>query len=99
MVYSEVYNMMSVPADYMGKCVRMKGSFAYAEGDGRDYFACIISDATSCCSQGIEFVLQDGRIFTEEYPTVGAEITVVGIFDTYYEGTYQYCQLIDAVME
>ena len=28
MVYSEVYNMMSSPESYMGKRVRMKGSFA-----------------------------------------------------------------------
>ncbi len=99
MVYSEVYNMMTAPDNYMGKRVRMKGSFAYAEGDGRYYFACIISDATACCAQGIEFILKDERKFPEEYPTKGTEITVVGIFDTYMEGAYQYCQLIDAVME
>ena len=99
MVYSEVYNMMVSPDDYLGKSVRMNGTFAYGEGDGRYYFACIISDATACCSQGIEFLLKDGRKFPSEYPQAGTEITVVGIFDTYYEGTYRYCQLIDAVME
>ncbi len=99
MVYSEVYNMMTEPGNYLGKRVRMRGVFAYAEGDGRYYFACIISDATACCAQGIEFILKDERRFPEEYPSKGTEITVVGIFDTYMEGTYQYCQLIDAVME
>lgn len=99
MVYSEVYNMMTEPGNYMGKRVRMKGAFAYAKGDGRYYFACIIADATACCAQGIEFILKDERKFPEEYPTKGTEIIVVGIFDTYMEGTYQYCQLIDAVME
>lgn len=99
MVYSEVYNMMSSPEDYIGKCVRMKGAFAYAQGDDRYYFACIVSDATACCSQGIEFVLKDERNFPDDYPKVGTEITVVGIFDTYFEGTDRYCQLIDAVME
>ena len=99
MVYSEVYNMMTEPGNYMGKSVRMKGSFAFAEGDGRYYFACIIADATACCAQGIEFVLKDERAFPDEYPAEGAEITVVGVFDTYKEGAYQYCQLIDAVIE
>ena len=61
--------------------------------------ACIISDATACCAQGIEFVLTEDRKFPEEYPEKGTEITVVGIFDTYMEGSYKYCQLIDAVME
>lgn len=99
MVYAEVYNMLVFPDEYLGKLVRMNGVFAYGEGEGRYYFACIISDATACCSQGIEFVLKDGRKFPDEYPSVGTEITVVGVFDTYYEGTYRYCQLIDAVME
>jgi hypothetical protein len=99
MVYSEVFNMTRTPEDYLGKRVRMRGEFAYAEGDGRYYFACIISDATACCDQGIEFVLTEDRKFPEEYPEKGTEITVVGIFDTYMEGSYKYCQLIDAVME
>ena len=91
MVYSEVLNMMTAPENYL--------AFAYAEGDSRYYFACIISDATACCAQGIEFVLKDERKFPDEYPSEGAEITVVGIFDTYIEGEYQYLQLIDATME
>lgn len=99
MVYSEVYNMMNTPEDYMGKRVRMKGSFAYAQGDNKYYFACLISDATACCSQGIEFVLKDERTFPEDYPERGTEITVTGVFDTYKEGEHQYCQLVDAVMD
>ena len=99
MVYAEVYNMMNDPESYIGKTVRMKGAFDYAEGDGRYYFLCIIADATACCAQGIEFVLRDERKFPDEYPAVGEEITVSGIYDTYYEGMYRYCQLIDAVME
>jgi len=99
MVYSEVYNMLTGPESYLGKRVRMKGTFWYAEGDGRYYFSCIIADATACCAQGIEFVLKDQRKVPDEYPAEGSEITVVGIFDTYTEDTYQYCQLIDAVLE
>ncbi len=99
MVYSEVYNMMTEPGSYLGKLVRMKGIFAYGEGDERYYFACVISDATACCAQGIEFVLKDERKFPEEYPLTGTEITVVGVFDTYMEGMYKYCQLVDAVIE
>ena len=99
MVYSEVYNMTVCPDDYMGKTVKMRGSFAYAEGDGRYYFACVIADATACCSQGIEFILAYNRKFPEEYPQPGDEITVTGVFDTYYEGQNMYCQLINAELE
>ena len=31
MVYSEVYNMLYTPDDYIGKTVKMKGAFAYYE--------------------------------------------------------------------
>ena len=84
---------------HRGKTVRMNGNFACYDGDNRYYFACLIADATACCSQGIEFLLSDGRKYPEEYPSIGSEITVTGVFDTYYEGEKRYCQLIDAVME
>ena len=98
MVYSEVYNMMVTPEDYMGKTVKMKGSFNYyydAETDN-DYFTCIIQDATACCAQGIEFVLTEDYHYPEDYPQLGSEITVVGVFDTYMEGEFLYCTLKDA---
>lgn len=99
MVYSEVYNMIDTPQDYMGKTVRMRGAFSCIEGDGRYYFSCVISDATACCEQGLEFVLKDERAYPDGYPEEGTDITVVGVFDTYYEGEDRYCQIIDAVIE
>lgn len=98
MVYSEVYNMVTAPENYMGKKVLMKGNFGVYEGDGRNYYACIIADATACCSQGIEFVLSGNYKYPQDYPEMGTEISVVGTFDTYYEGSQIYCQLIDAKM-
>ena len=94
MVYSEVYNMMMTPDDYIGKTVKMCGEYATYHDDatGNDYYACIIQDATACCTQGMEFVLADGN-----YPTeVGTEVTVSGVFDTYAEGDSMYCTLRDA---
>lgn len=101
MVYSEVNNMMISPGDYLGKTVKMKGNFAIYENEesGQIYYACLISDATACCSQGIEFVLKGEHNYPDDYPELDSEITVVGTFDTYQEGEYQYCQLVDAEME
>ena len=96
MVYSEVLNMLQSPDEYMGKSVRMTGSFAVAEGDGRMYYACIIKDATACCSNGIEFLWDGDHSYPEDYPKQGSDITVVGTFDKYYEGTSMYIQLINA---
>ena len=98
MVYSEVYNMMVSPDDYIGKTVKMDGQFAlyHDEGTGKYYFACIIADATACCSQGIEFVLIDEYTYPDDYPKEGEKICVIGTFDTYQEGEYTYCTLRDA---
>ncbi len=100
MVYSEVYNMMTNPDNYMGKSVKMKGSFGVYtdEATGKNYYACIIADATACCQQGIEFVRKGDYKYPDDYPEPDTEITVTGTFDTYFEGENMYCQLIDAEM-
>lgn len=104
MVYSEVYNMMMTPENYIGKVVRMNGlcsTFESAAVDGQEarvYYTCIIFDATACCSQGIEFVLV-GDTGAEAYPPVDTEITVTGTFQTYDENGILYCHLVDATLE
>ena len=99
MVYSEVLNMQQTPDKYVGKIVKMKGPFNVSEiGDNR-YFACIIADATACCSTGIEFVWAGDHSYPEDYPRKDQEITVVGTFNTYMEGSSKYMQLKDAEVE
>lgn len=99
MVYAEVNQMVSDPGKYMGKTVRMKGAFNVFEGDGKNYYACLISDATACCAQGIEFDLAEKRKYPDDYPDINSEITVSGEFTTYNEGDQRYCQLKNAVLE
>ena len=98
MVYSEVFNMLSTPEDYLGKSVRMRGAFSVYHDEVTDhyYFACLIADATACCQQGFEFLWEGEHAYPDDYPPLGTEITVTGVFDTYTEGTYTYCQLIHA---
>ncbi len=100
MVYSEVYNMMVTPENYIGKTVRMCGQFALYEDtqSGAIYYACIIADATACCSQGLEFVLKGSHTYPQDYPELGAEITITGEFRTYEEDGNLYCHLTDATM-
>ncbi len=99
-VYAEVYNMVTTPSDYNGKKVRMTGQFSVYEDEstGNVYFACLIADATACCSQGLEFVLSGDYTYPNDYPELGTDITVTGIFGTYDEYGNTYCQLTDAVM-
>lgn len=100
MVYSEVLGMLYEPDSYMGKVVKMKGNFSVYHDDvtGKDYFACIIQDATACCAQGIEFRLKGDPKYPEGYPEEGAEITVVGTFSTYMEGNDMYLTLKEATL-
>ena len=107
MVYSEVYSMMSFPDNYIGKTVKMQGQFAVYQATDESgafipdqiYFACIIADATACCSQGLEFILTGEHTYPNDYPELGSEITVTGTFEVYTENGFQYCRLKDATIE
>ena len=63
------------------------------------YPACIIQDATACCSQGLEFILEGNPAYPEGYPEVGTEVTVLGTFETYLEDGNMYCRLQNAKIE
>ena len=98
MVYSEVFNMVTTPENYIGKTVKMRGTYMYYydEKPNRYYFFCLISDAMACCSQGIEFALTKDYHYPEDYPKPDDEITVVGVFDSYEEEGNTYCILRNA---
>ena len=96
MVYSEVSHLMNTPEEYMGKTVKMKGEAASYkdESTGKEYYACIIKDATACCTQGLEYELASG----DGYPEDGSEITVVGVVNKYEEDGLPYTVLEKAEM-
>ena len=100
MVYSVVYDMSIHPNDYIGKKIRMSGTMStyHDEETGIDYYACLIADATACCSQGIEFQTTD-EFDPSDYPAEGESVTVLGTYDLYEDGGYQYCVLKNAVLE
>ncbi len=101
MVYAEVYDMMYHPENYMGKKIRMNGTYTLFHDDntGKDYHGCIVKDATACCAQGIEFELTDDYSYPDDYPAEGGQICIVGVFDTYNEGANTYCILKGAKIE
>ena len=104
MVYSEVYSMMSFPDNYIGKTVKMQGQFTIYQATDESgafipdkmFFACMIADATACCAQGLEFDLAGKPVYPDEYPELGAEITVVGTFEWYEEDGCRYYRLGNA---
>ncbi len=94
-VYAQVYNMMYYPENFVGKTIRMEGLYSdyFDQAKGKHYFACIIMDATACCSQGVEFELTDEYVYPDDYPSEGDTVTVEGVFDIYEEDGYNYCTL------
>lgn len=103
MIYATVYQMMTDPNTYVGKTFRIEGKY-YSGVDNNTsnrYHYCLIQDATSCCSQGVEFIWEDGsHKYPEEYPDENATIVVEGIFESYREDgvDFEYCRLKDAKM-
>lgn len=97
MIYSAAFQMAENPQDYEGKTVRIKGMFTtmHSEAMDRDYYECSVRDKQGCCTEGIEFILPEGQ----EYPEVGASITVSGTYVTYEEDGGVYGQLINATLE
>lgn len=98
MAYSQISNIMENPGEYLGKTIKMKGTFQMYKGVEQTYYICEISDSTACCSAGMEFVLENEP---PAYPGLGTEITVTGEFETYLEKDEQgverkYCHLVDA---
>ncbi|MCR4610477.1 MAG: hypothetical protein K5644_01115 [Lachnospiraceae bacterium] len=95
MVYGEVYNMMMTPEKYIGKIIKMKGTFSVYHDDSKnkDYFACIVQDATACCSQGLEFETTEEFTYPQDFPNAGEQVCVVGVFDTYKEDNTNYVTL------
>lgn len=97
-VYSQIYDMVINPSAYMGKRIRVRGSFNYFKDPStqREYFAAVIADATACCAQGIEFIWGGEHVYPSDYPPPSTEITVTGTLDTYIENGFTYLQLLDA---
>ena len=100
MVYSEVFCMVYEPDEYIGKIIKMEGTFIYYydEATGNEYFACIIKDATQCCAQGIEFVPTSDYTYPDDFPADGEPICVIGTFDKYEENGNTYLTLRDSVL-
>lgn len=104
MVYSEVYNMLyNDPAHYLGKTVKARGEFSIYQlvTDGvlqpdPVSYACIISDAAACCAEGMEFVLKGDLTYPDDYPELGAEIIVIGEFQSYEENGMTWYHLVNA---
>ena len=78
---------------YKGLVMKIKGdyNYTYVKETDKTYYNCIFS--STCCPNGLEFVLAD----SSKYPTEQWEpITVIGEFDYYEEDGQIYYTLVNA---
>ena len=98
MVYSTVFNMVNSPTKFIGKTMRMRGEYTTyhisIDDPTQIIHACLVRDAAGCCSQGLEFILSDGK-----YPTGASEITVVGTIAVQKISGKAVCYLKNATLE
>lgn len=101
LVYSELCNIVNEPEKNIGKVIRMNGQFAlYRNNETNELlYACMITDATACCAQGMEFVPMPDYVYPEDFPRTGKNITITGVFETYEEDGDMYCRLNNATVE
>ena len=101
MVFAEVYQIVNDPEAYRGKTVKMQGTYVTStlEGTTRKYHAILISDATACCEQGLEFTFPDKNTSGKPLPKEGDVVTVLGSFSSYKEGENNFFYVKGSVVE
>lgn len=100
MVYAEVFNMTTNPEDYLGKTIKMSGSYSttFYDETGLYYHYVIIEDAAACCQSGLEFIWNGEHKYPDDYPAEQTKIEVVGVFGEYDEfGETFYYLAVDEI--
>jgi predicted small lipoprotein YifL len=98
MVFSEVYNMMLSPEEYVGKTIKAEGIFqVFQDSDNTNFYALVIADATACCQQGLELIWDGDPAYPDDYPKENSEIEITGVYKSYVEegNTYYYVLVND----
>lgn len=91
-VYPQVYYIIAEPEKYLGQTIRVQGAFeAYDSWDGLSHnYYLVVTDSTSCCSQGLEFIWRGEHAYPEDYPKDYSWIEIGGRLDTYVENGFTF---------
>lgn len=83
--YAELSFLAYDPSLYVGKTIRMTGSFtsAYDDETGETFYGCEITDVTACCRQGLDFAAAPAYEALLAELSQGEKITVQGVFERY----------------
>lgn len=100
MAYGAVYEMILAPQEYVGRDVKMQGTYyaEYYESTGEYYHYVVVEDAQACCKQGLEFVLTGEHMYPDEYPANETPVLIDGTFGYYEVGQSRVpCILTDSI--
>jgi len=80
LVGATMLNIINEPERYMGKTIRVAGTYQpfYWDEEDRYFHDLVIESQAGCCPKILEFILND-----EDYPMVGTMIELVGIYSSY----------------
>ncbi|MFI3175385.1 MAG: hypothetical protein R3Y53_09360 [Bacillota bacterium] len=101
MIYANLYMMVTMPEEYLGKNIKMTGEFdVYESEDGEVYFAVAVTDEEACCRQGFALEFLDDSSYPNGFPDANSEITVVGRFEAmqHPDWSMTYYHLVDAYL-
>lgn len=93
MVYAEVFNIVGDPYSYLGKRIKVRGTFDayYWDETDRTYSYVVISDATACCQSGLEFTWDNSdNTYPDGYPNKNQEFEIIGTYQSYVEQGHSY---------
>lgn len=95
MAYAMLYNICFDQEKYIGKTMRIKGSFFMTEGerDGAKFYSVIIYDATACCQIGLDFIPRGNKKYPIDFPKDMEEIEITGTYSVTNKYGFEYFYL------
>ena len=94
--YAQMVAILREPAAYVGKTLRIAGSFNYSEL--RQRAVIIVADKSACCETSLDFITAQDLAYPDDYPGLYKRFTVVGTLTASEEAEIGYL-LADAVIE
>ena len=85
MIYSQIFNMLIMPEEYVDKIIKVRGAFEIYPNENNeiDFFTLTVMDATACCKEGIDFIWAGNHTYPDDYPEQGQEITITGTYKSF----------------
>ena len=74
-----IFDMLVNQDEYLGKRIKIKGSFWAEETDSEQFLAVLLYDEIACCQTGLTFK-DANRHYPEDYPELLSEIEITGVY-------------------